>query len=130
MNIDKLNAHSYQVSFNDILFAIVIRSSFKTDGIEFFTPGEFSQQLGYMNRPKGYVIRPHKHQIQTRTVNYTQEVLLIKSGSVRVKFYDDDGFVLGAQILESGDARMIEALGLFPGESLIKLKKILNKITD
>ena len=34
------------------------------------------------------------------------------------------------EILESGDARMIEALGLFPGESLIKLKKILNKITD
>ena len=34
------------------------------------------------------------------------------------------------EILESGDARMIEALGLFSGESLIKLKKILNKITD
>jgi len=34
------------------------------------------------------------------------------------------------EILKSGDARMIEALGLFPGESLIKLKKILNKITD
>ena len=34
------------------------------------------------------------------------------------------------EILESGDARMIEALGLFPNESLVKLKKILNKITD
>ena len=34
------------------------------------------------------------------------------------------------EILESGDTRMIEALGLFPNESLIKLKKILNKITD
>ena len=34
------------------------------------------------------------------------------------------------EILESGDTRMIEALGLFPNESLIKLKKILNKITE
>jgi len=33
------------------------------------------------------------------------------------------------EILESGDARMIEALSLFPDESLIKLKNILNKIS-
>ncbi len=42
------------------------------------------------------------------------------------KYYEN----IRKEILESGDARMIEALGLFPGESLIKLKKILNKITD
>jgi len=40
------------------------------------------------------------------------------------------GFSRIKEILESGDAQMIEALDLFPGESLIKLKKILNKITD
>ena len=33
------------------------------------------------------------------------------------------------EILESGDARMIEALKIFPDESLIKLKNLLNKIT-
>ena len=27
-----------------------------------FTPPDFSQQLGYMNRPKGYKIQPHIHQ--------------------------------------------------------------------
>ena len=32
--------------------AIIIRNSFYSDGIEFFTPDDYSQQLGYMNRPR------------------------------------------------------------------------------
>ena len=31
------------------------------------------------------------------------------------------------EILESGDARVIEVLSLFPDEALVKLKKILDK---
>ncbi len=38
--------------------AIIIRANYKKEGISFFTPGDFSQQLGYMNRAKGYVIDP------------------------------------------------------------------------
>ena len=44
-----------------IIFAVIIRANYKADGIKFFTPNEFSQQLGYMNRPKGYEISPHLH---------------------------------------------------------------------
>lgn len=32
--------------------AIIIRTNYKKDGISFFTMGDFSQQLGYMNRPQ------------------------------------------------------------------------------
>lgn len=34
------------------LIAIIIRSDYSKDGIEFFTPNDFSQQLAYMNRPE------------------------------------------------------------------------------
>ena len=34
------------------------------------------------------------------------------------------------EILESGDEKMIQILSLFPEESVIKLKKLLNKIKD
>ena len=44
-------------------FAIILRSTFYSENIEFFTPGDYSQQLGYMNRPKGYVIQPHLHNV-------------------------------------------------------------------
>jgi hypothetical protein len=47
----------YIVSKGNTL-AVLLRSAHRTDGISFFTPGDFSQQLGYMNRPEGYVIPP------------------------------------------------------------------------
>ena len=72
----------------EIILAIVIRRGFRRDGIEFFTPPEYSQQLGYMKRPAGYVIRPHLHNEVRREVMQTKEVLFIKSGRVRVDFYD------------------------------------------
>ena len=70
--------------------AIIIRSNFSSEGIEFFTPNDFSQQLGYMNRPAGYIIEPHVHNIVKREVELTNEVIFIKSGLVRVDFYDDE----------------------------------------
>ena len=74
---------------NHKTLAIIIRSNYNQEGIKFFTPNEFSQQLGYMNRPKGYEIAPHLHKKIQRNVEATQETLLIKSGKVRIDFYDE-----------------------------------------
>ena len=49
----------------------------------FFTPNDYSQQLGYMNRPKNYEIQPHLHNSISRNVYFTNEVLFIKSGKVK-----------------------------------------------
>ena len=62
------------------LLALIICRSFRKDGIEFFTPGTYSQQIGYMNRPAGYVIAPHVYNPVPREVHYTKEVLFIRSG--------------------------------------------------
>ncbi len=96
-----------QIIFNNKLLSIIIKKEFKKDGIEFFTPDNFSQQLGYMNRPKGYVIPPHIHNPVRREVHYTKEVLYIKSGKVRVDFYDDDRNYLQSTILEKGDVILL-----------------------
>lgn len=96
---------------NDKLLAVIIHANFKKEGIEFFTPGDFSQQLGYMNRPKGYVIDPHVHRLVDRTVTITQEVLFIKSGKVRVDFFDEDKNYLESRILEKGDVILLAAGG-------------------
>jgi hypothetical protein len=50
-----------KVVYENKLLAIIIRSDYKSEGIEFFTPDDFSQQLAYMNRPAGYKINPHLH---------------------------------------------------------------------
>ncbi len=89
------------------LIALIIRSNFRKDGIEFFTPGSFSQQLGYMNRPKGYLIKPHVHQVMERTVHLTQEVLIVKSGKVKVNLYTSDRLFLESIIVEKGDVLLL-----------------------
>jgi len=87
--------------------AIIIRSSFREDGIHFFTPNDFSQQLAYMKRPTGYVIQPHVHNSVPREVLFTKEVLLIKSGKVRVDFYTDEKKYLESTILTTGDVILL-----------------------
>ena len=92
---------------NGRLLALILRAGFRADGIRFFTPNDFSQQLGYMNRPQGYVIPPHVHNPVERSVQYTKEVLFIKSGSVRVDFYDDEQNYLESRILHAGDVILL-----------------------
>ena len=92
-----------KIEINKVLYAIIIRSNYKGDGIEFFTPEDFSQQLAYMRRPKGYRIQPHIHKKINKQINFTQEVLFIKSGKLKVDFFDEKKKYLQSNILEKGD---------------------------
>ena len=96
-----------QIIHNSQLLSIIIRRNFEKNGIEFFTPDDFSQQLAYMKRPKDYVIPPHVHNPVLREVRLTQEVLFIKSGKVRVDFYDDDKNYLESTTVEAGDVILL-----------------------
>ena len=95
------------ILFDGKLLAIILRNSYQNHDIEFFTPNDFSQQLGYMNRPQGYVIPPHVHNAVSREVLFTKEVLFIKSGKVRVDFYDDHKNYLESHILFRGDVILL-----------------------
>jgi mannose-6-phosphate isomerase-like protein (cupin superfamily) len=87
--------------------AIVLRRSFRREGIEFFTPPEYSQQLAYMKRPARHVIAPHLHNPVRREVHQTQEVLFIKSGKVRVDLYTGQRRFLKSLVLEAGDVILL-----------------------
>ena len=65
------NALVEQITCQDRSLAFILRTRYNSEGIQFFTPGDFSQQLGYMNRPTGYVIPPHVHNPVAREVQYT-----------------------------------------------------------
>lgn len=95
------------IIYKDKLLSVIIRHSFQKEGIEFFTPNDFSQQLAYMKRPKDYVIAPHIHNPVPRQVQFTKEVLYLKSGKVRIDFYDDEQNYLESIILEAGDVILL-----------------------
>ena len=90
-----------------VLLAIVIKHFFDTEGIEFFTDPNSSQQLGYMKRPMGYEVVPHKHNQVERTVNHTQEVLFIRSGSCQLNLYNDQEQLDISIILTAGDVVLL-----------------------
>ena len=100
-----------EIKNNSVLLSIIIRADFKKEGIHFFTPNQFSQQLGYMNRPKGYVIDPHVHNVVSREVKLMKEVLFIKYGKVRVDFYDDNKNYLESRILNKNDVILLSSGG-------------------
>ncbi len=85
------------------VLAILLRVDHKNEGIHFFTPNDFSQQLAYMCRPKDYIIPPHVHNAVPREILFTKEVLFIKSGKVRIDFYDDEQNYLESRLVFSGD---------------------------
>ena len=100
-----------QIMNKDRLLAIIILRAFCEPGIHFFTPNDHSQQLAYMHHPAGKAIPPHVHNPVQREVFFTQEVLFIKRGRLRVDFYDDDKNYLESRILEAGDTILLATGG-------------------
>ncbi|MBV8885147.1 MAG: hypothetical protein JO235_14290, partial [Chroococcidiopsidaceae cyanobacterium CP_BM_RX_35] len=96
-----------QITDNNQLLAIIISHNFDKPGIHFFTPSELSQQLAYMHHPTGKVILPHVHNPVVREVEYTQEVLVIKKGKLRVDFYNEQQKYLKSLVLEAGDVILL-----------------------
>ncbi len=93
------------------LLALILSHRFQEPGIHFFTPDDLSQQLAYMRHPVGKVIPPHVHNPVAREVHFTQEVLFLKKGRLRVDFYDSDQQYLESRILEAGDVILLATGG-------------------
>ncbi|HEY4744177.1 MAG TPA: hypothetical protein VIH45_05920 [Desulfuromonadaceae bacterium] len=100
-----------QVLLDDRILAIIVRAGFSRPGIHFFTPDSFSQQLAFMRHPEGKIIEPHVHNPVQREVIYTQEVLFLKRGRLRVDFYDDRRRYLESRVLDAGDVILLASGG-------------------
>jgi len=105
------------------LLAIIVRAEYDKPGISFFTPNDLSQQLAYMQHPAGKQIAPHVHNPVPREVHYTQEVLFIRRGRLRVDFYDASQQYLHSRVLAAGDVILL-ATGGHGFEALEELEMI------
>jgi hypothetical protein len=96
-----------QVVHEGEMLALIVRDEYSQPGISFFTPGDLSQQLAYMQHPAGTVIQPHFHNPVARTIHYTQEALFIRRGRLRVDFFDGQQNYLESRELKSGDVILL-----------------------
>lgn len=92
-----------QITHDNKILAIIIKKDYKKDGVEFFTPDDFSQQLAFMSHKKGKTIDAHTHNIISREISYTKEILVIRKGKLRVDFYEEDKTYIESHIIEEGD---------------------------
>jgi mannose-6-phosphate isomerase-like protein (cupin superfamily) len=100
-----------KIIHKDELLAIVIRAGYQNNGIEFFTPDSYSQQLAFMSHPSGKIIAPHLHNPIRREVFLTKEVLFIRKGKLRVDFYSCEKQYLESLILSEGDLILLASGG-------------------
>jgi len=99
------------ITKNNLIFATIIRHDYKSTGIKFFTPEKSPQQLGYMNREKGYMIKPHRHECVEKTITHSFETLVVKSGKIKVAIYDENDDYFTETIITTGDVIMIGDCG-------------------
>lgn len=100
-----------RIEFEGEIIAIIVRNNFDEQGIHFFTPDDFSQQLAFMKHPKGKIIDPHIHNPVSREVHYTKEVLFIRKGRLKVDFFNDDKKYLESRVLNEGDVILLSTGG-------------------
>ena len=96
-----------RIEHNGELLALIVSHTFREPGVHFFTSGDFSQQLGFMRHPTGWRIAPHLHKSVAREVHWTQEVLLVLRGRLRVDFYATDRTYLESRVVTGGDVLLL-----------------------
>lgn len=107
--------------------ALIIRSGYDESGIHFFTPPNFSQQVAFMKHPKGHKIAPHIHNLFIRQILYTQEVLFIRRGKIKINLYSSNKEYIDSKVLESGDLILLcgggHSLEMLEETSIIEVKQ-------
>lgn len=93
------------------LIAIILPEHTDTKGATFFTPPDFSQQVGLLRHSKGVKVKPHAHKLVKRKIEITQEVLHIKKGRIAVFLYDEKKKYLATRILRKGDTILLAGGG-------------------
>lgn len=104
-------SHIKEVYDGQVLLAIVIPRTFRQPGVSFFTPPDYSQQLAYIQHPRGHTIPAHVHNPVLRSVQFTQETIFVRSGKLKVNLYSAGHEYVGSELIEAGDVLFLIAGG-------------------
>ena len=100
-----------EIRENNTLFAVIIRSNYKTKGISFVTANDEPLQIAYIGYPEKKQIKPHIHNYNHREIFVTQEVLFLRKGKLRIDFYDHCKNYMESRIIEAGDVTILTSGG-------------------
>lgn len=97
-----------QITHQNEILAIVIRSNFNKPGVTFATPDEYYMQLGIHNQKKGAVVKPHVHMPFDELKNIkVQEMFHIADGKIKVNLYNQQNKKVKECVLNKGDTILL-----------------------
>ena len=110
-----------------VTFAIVVRkkNQFKKKGVTFVTKKHEYLQLGFLKHKKNHIIMPHQHKKKIRKIPISTEVLIIRSGEIKVIFYDFNNKTINKDtLLKRGDIIILLQGGHL--RSILKVNRLIN----
>ena len=100
-----------QIVIDNISFGFIIRKNAEPSNTSFITDQSLPLQFAYMNFSKGDHIKPHIHNQFSREIFKTNEVIIVKNGSLVVNFFDLNKNKVGSEALFEGDIIFLEEGG-------------------
>ena len=78
----------HNIFVENINFGFIIYNDYKSDETNFMTDSKLPLQFAHMSFKKNETIQAHEHNTFKREVSNINEVLIVKSGSIRVNFFN------------------------------------------
>ena len=92
---------------NDLRLGIFISKNDRQKGLNFYTEDDDFIQVGIWGYDKGKKLAAHIHNIVSREVNRTQEVIYVMRGKVKAFIYTENGQLIEEIILQEGDVLIL-----------------------
>ena len=100
----------HNIFVENINFGFIIYNDYKSDETNFMTDSKLPLQFAYMSFKKNETIQAHEHNTFKREVSNINEVLIVKSGSIRVNFFNKKVKVHD-EIINKGDIIFLQEGG-------------------
>ena len=100
-----------EIKYKNRTAAILHSQSEWKEGLDFLTPDVTFIQTGTWWYPSGKILKAHRHIINERTAERTQETVIVMNGSMRIDFYDDSNNIFQQEIVKTGDICIILTIG-------------------
>jgi hypothetical protein len=93
------------------VICMIVRGEPAPTKTEFYTPNDFTLQVGHIAYKKGHTIARHVHPRIVRTLDRLSEVLVIEEGRVEMDLYDDENALVATRELGRGDVAVLVSGG-------------------
>lgn len=90
---------------------VAIRVRRFPDGTSPVSSPDGALQLLTMTRPKGHIVKAHRHVPKTRVTKMLQECLVVMRGKIRYDLFDAKGKCFKKVIVKAGEAILILGIG-------------------